>query len=69
MHRFALGRVDNKDEPLDWIIDPYRVERDDQGEITSDPNLDDEQYIGRVIAVSLETLRIVNSLPTINFER
>ena len=56
---------------LDWIIDQYRVERDDKGEITSDPNRDDEQYIvrliGQVITVSLETLKIVHSLPAISF--
>ena len=39
----------------------------------SDPNrLDDEEYIvrliGQVITVSLETQRIVNSLPPIVFE-
>ena len=57
---------------LDWIIDQYRVERDDKGEITSDPNRDDEQYIvrliGQVVTVSLETLKIVQSLPPITFD-
>ena len=57
---------------LDWIIDQYRVERDDKGEITSDPNRDDEEYIvrliGQVVTVSLETLKIVNALPPIHFE-
>jgi predicted helicase len=57
---------------LDWIIDQYRVERDDKGEITSDPNRDDEEYIvrliGQVVTVSLETLKTVNALPPIHFE-
>ena len=58
---------------LEWVIDRYRVSRDAQGNIVSDPNrLDDEEYIvrliGQVITVSLETQRIVNSLPPIVFE-
>ena len=53
---------------LEWVIDQYRVARDEQGNITSDPNRDDdEQYIvrlvGQVIAVSLETRGIVVGLP------
>lgn len=55
---------------LEWVIDQYRVGRDEDGDIVSDPNRgDDEQYIvrlvGRVITVSLETLKIVGSLPDI----
>ena len=51
---------------LEWVIDQYRVTRDEKGNIASDPNrLDDEQYIvrliGQVITVSLETRR--SSLP------
>ena len=57
---------------LDWIIDQYRVERDEDNKITSDPNrADDEDYIvrliGQVITVSLETLKLVRSLPEIVF--
>ena len=53
---------------LEWVIDQYRVHRDEQGNITSDPNRsDDEQYIvrllGQVIAVSLETNEIIAGLP------
>jgi predicted helicase len=53
---------------LEWVIDQYRVTRDEKGNIASDPNrLDDEQYIvrliGQVITVSLETLKVVKSLP------
>jgi predicted helicase len=55
---------------LEWVIDQYRVNRDAQGNISSDPNrMDDEQYIvrliGQVITASLETIRIVKSLPTL----
>jgi len=53
---------------LEWVIDQYRVGRDDHGNVTSDPNRsDDEQYIVRllecVITVSLETLQIMADLP------
>jgi predicted helicase len=53
---------------LDWVIDQYEVSVDKQSGITNDPNrADDEQYIvrliGQVITVSLETLKIVQSLP------
>ena len=53
---------------LEWVIDQYRVTRDEKGTIASDPNrLDDEQYIlrlvGQVISVSLETIEIINDLP------
>lgn len=55
---------------LDWIIDQYRVKTDNRSGITNDPNrLDDEQYIvrliGQVITVSLETVEIVNALPSL----
>jgi predicted helicase len=49
---------------LEWVIDQYRVTKDDHGNITSDPNrADDEKYIvsliGQVITVSLETMKVV----------
>ena len=55
---------------LEWVIDQYRVRRDEHGQIMSDPNRnDDEQYIvrllGQVITVSLETNKIVAGLPAI----
>jgi hypothetical protein len=58
---------------LEWVIDQYRVTKDDHGNITSDPNRnDDEEYIvrliGRVISVSLETQKLVSSLPPVMFE-
>jgi len=57
---------------LEWVIDQYRVTKDDQGNIVSDPNrMDDEQYIvrliGQVITVSLETIKIVGGLPELKF--
>ena len=55
------------------MIDQYRVTKDDHGNIISDPNRnDDEQYIVRLIAqvitVSLNTLEITGSLPSIKAE-
>jgi predicted helicase len=56
---------------LDWVIDQYRVSTDKRSGIVNDPNReDDERYIlrliGQVITVSLETVKIVNSLPPLN---
>src|SRR5207244_5551992 len=52
---------------LDWVIDQYQVSEDKRSGIVSDPNnLDDEEYIvhlvGKVIKVSVETVRLVNEL-------
>ncbi len=54
---------------LDWIIDQYQLSTDKRTNITSDPNRpDDPEYILRLVAqiitVSLETMKIVNALPT-----
>ena len=53
---------------LEWVIDQYRVKTDKRSGIVNDPNrADDPRYIvkliGRVIAVSLETVEIVEDLP------
>ncbi|MEE8307469.1 MAG: type ISP restriction/modification enzyme, partial [Gammaproteobacteria bacterium] len=53
---------------LHWVIDRYRVRTDKRSGIVNDPNrLDDPQYIvqlvGKVIAVSVETVEIVAGLP------
>jgi predicted helicase len=58
---------------LEWVIDQYRVTRDEKGNIASDPNrMDDEEYIvrlvGQVITVSMETLETICSLPKIQPE-
>ncbi|EIJ42368.1 putative helicase [Beggiatoa alba B18LD] len=52
---------------LDWIIDQYQVSTDKRSGITNDPNnLDDEQYIIRlvrqIITVSIETVKLVKEL-------
>ena len=53
---------------LEWVIDQYQVSTDKRSGITNDPNrADDPQYIlrliGQVVTVSLETVKIVQSLP------
>ena len=58
---------------LEWVIDQYRVTKDDDGNIVSDPNrLDDEEYIvrliGQVITVSLETQKTIGDMPELKIE-
>ena len=53
---------------LEWVIDQYCVKTDKRSGIVNDPNrADDPQYIvrliGKVIAVSLETVGTVEGLP------
>ncbi|MFZ3339694.1 MAG: type ISP restriction/modification enzyme, partial [Terriglobales bacterium] len=53
---------------LEWIVDQYQISTDKRSGIVNDPNRDDDpeyilRLIGQVITVSLETVRIVNSLP------
>jgi predicted helicase len=53
---------------LEWVIDQYQVSTDRRSGITNDPNrADDPTYIlrliGQVVSVSLETVKVVRSLP------
>jgi predicted helicase len=55
---------------LEWVVDQYRVTEDERSGIKSDPNReDDAQYIvrlvGQVVSVSVETVRLVGSLPPV----
>jgi len=54
---------------LNWVISQYQVARDETGEILEDPNRDDEEYIigliEKVVQVSLESVKIINSLPAL----
>jgi predicted helicase len=55
---------------LDWVIDQYQLSTDKRSGITSDPNrADDEEYVvrlvGRVVTVSMETVKLVKALPLI----
>ena len=56
---------------LEWVLDQYRVKVDKRSGIVNDPNhTDDQQYIvqliGKVIAVSVETVAIVEGLPELS---
>ena len=58
---------------LEWVIDQYCVKTDKRSGIVNDPNrADDPQYIvkliGKVIAVSLETVGIVEGLSTLELK-
>jgi len=58
---------------LEWVIDQYRVSTDPRSGITNDPNREDDpnyilRLIKQVITVSLETVAIVNSLPSLHFD-
>ncbi|HMD87115.1 MAG TPA: type ISP restriction/modification enzyme [Terriglobia bacterium] len=55
---------------LEWVIDQYQVTEDKHSGIRSDPNRpDDPEYIvrlvGQVIRVSVETVKLVRSLPAL----
>ena len=58
---------------LEWVIDQYRVKTDKRSGIVNDPNRTDEpeyivRLIGKVISVSLETVKIVERLPGLGIE-
>lgn len=57
---------------LEWIMERYQLTRDKDSGITNNPNdwSDDPRYIldlvKRIVRVSVETIKIVNSLPALN---
>jgi predicted helicase len=56
---------------LEWVIDQHRVSTDARSGIINDPNREDDpeyilRLIGQVITVSLETQKIIASLPSLN---
>lgn len=55
---------------LHWVVDQHQVSKNDEGEVTEDPNnYDDEEYIARpiekVVQVSVESVKIIKSLPNL----
>ncbi|MCU6479798.1 DEAD/DEAH box helicase [Arthrobacter sp. A2-55] len=71
--RYMLGARSG----LDWILERYQVKTDKASGIVNDPNDWSREHgqpryiidlIGRIVAVSLETNRIVDSLPTLDLE-
>ncbi|MFF6811627.1 DEAD/DEAH box helicase [Streptomyces sp. NPDC012403] len=68
-YRYQLGAR----SAIEWIIDRYQVKTDTKSRITNDPNdwSDDPRYVvdllKRIVTVSLETMRIVDGLPPLEF--
>lgn len=67
----AYNYVVNGRSAIEWIINQYRVKTDKKSGIVDDPNLysKDEKYIFNlllsVINISVQTVDLVNSLPTL----
>lgn len=67
-YRYQLGTR----SAIEWIIDRYQIRVDTDSGITNDPNdwSDDPRYIidllKRIVTVSLETIKIVDALPTLD---
>ncbi|MFB7761518.1 DEAD/DEAH box helicase [Streptomyces xiamenensis] len=67
-YRYQLGAR----SAIEWVIDRYQIRADKASEITNDPNAwsDDPRYIidlvKRVVTVSVDTVKIVDSLPTLD---
>ena len=65
--------VVNGRSPLGWFIDRYKVKKDRRSGIVNDPNgwwedpRDLVAAIRRIVHVSVETVRIVRSLPDLDF--
>ena len=56
---------------LEWVVDQYRVKIDKRSGIKNNPNCEDEpryivDLIRRVITVSLKTIKVVESLPSLS---
>lgn len=73
----AYDYVVNGKSALEWIMERYQITTDAKSGITNNPNdwskeHGDEKYIFnlvlRIITVSLETMKIVSSLPKLKFE-
>ena len=63
-HAYRLGNR----SALAWVLDQYRVDRDADGEIISDPNPPDDEeaivrLVGQVVTVSVETMKLIKTLP------
>jgi predicted helicase len=64
----ARYRLGNR-SALEWVIDQYQVSEDARSGIRSDPNRPDDpssivRLVGQVVRVSVETVQIVEALPT-----
>ena len=69
----AYDYIVNGKSALDWIMERYQVKTDKDSGIVNDPNewSEDPRYIvdlvKRVVRVSMETLRLVEALPKLEF--
>ena len=70
----AYKYVVNGKSAIDWIVEYYQIKVDDESNIIDDPNLFsvDSKYIFNlllsVINVSIQTVDLIESLPSIDFE-
>ncbi|ABO68149.1 DEAD/DEAH box helicase [Geobacillus thermodenitrificans] len=71
----AYNYVVNGKSAIEWIMDRYQVKTDKNSGITNDPNewSDNPRYIvdlvKRIVRISMETIRIVKSLPKLDIEK
>ncbi|MHB9131984.1 MAG: type ISP restriction/modification enzyme [Armatimonadota bacterium] len=68
-HAYRLGNR----SALEWVIDQYQVSTDKRSGITTDPNREEDpeyiiRLIGRVVTVSVETVKLIRALPDIGIE-
>jgi predicted helicase len=67
----AYDYIVNGKSALEWIIERYQYTKDKDSGITNDPNdwSEEPRYIldlvKRIVRVSVETVKIVNSLPAL----
>jgi predicted helicase len=70
-YRYLLGSR----SAIEWIMDRYRIKKDNPSGIVNDPNgwsreVEDPRYIidllARIVTVSLETLKIIDTLPPLD---
>ena len=73
----AYEYIVNNKSAIEWLMDKYSINIDKKSDIKNDPNdwckeVDDEKYIFnlllKIINVSVQTVEIVDSLPTLDFE-
>ncbi|WP_162561030.1 type ISP restriction/modification enzyme [Microcystis aeruginosa] len=68
----AYDYIVNGKSAIEWIMERYQITKYKDSGIVNDPNdwSDDSRYIidlvKRIVRVSLETVKIVNSLPPLN---
>jgi predicted helicase len=73
-YRYVLGAR----SAIEWIMDRYRIKKDNPSGIINDPNdwsreVEDPRYIidllARIVTVSLETLKVIDTLPPLDVKR